>query len=325
VACPGTDTCKLGIASSRGLAGEIRSRLADRLFTLDESVRNLHIKISGCFNSCGQHHIADLGFYGTSRNIANRKVPHFQVVLGGKWQDNAGAYGLAIGTVPSKKVPDVIEAITARYVRDRNGAESFQDFIKRVGKRECRAMIEPFMDVPSYEMDRSIYSDWGDPREFTIGDMGVGECAGEVISITQFDLADAERLVFEAQIHLENEEFAQADALAYRAMTQAALSLIKTQFIDASDNPDSVVSEFRSRFFDTGLLGDRYAGNKFAEYLFRRHDAPPQAPSRDQAYRVVEEAQLFIEATYACHDSLAERGAMGMVSAPVFPKAAGKL
>ena len=67
-----------------------------------KSVRNLHIKISGCFNSCGQHHIADLGFYGTSRTIANRKVPHFQVVLGGKWQDNAGAYGLAIGTVPSK-------------------------------------------------------------------------------------------------------------------------------------------------------------------------------------------------------------------------------
>ena len=113
VACPGTDTCKLGIASSRGLAGEIRTRLADRLFTLDESVRNLHIKISGCFNSCGQHHIADLGFYGTTRTIANRKVPHFQVVLGGKWQDNAGAYGLAIGTVPSKKVPDVIETITS--------------------------------------------------------------------------------------------------------------------------------------------------------------------------------------------------------------------
>jgi sulfite reductase (ferredoxin) len=326
VACPGTDTCKLGIASSRGLAGEIRTRLADRLFTLDESVRNLHIKISGCFNSCGQHHIADLGFYGTSRNIANRKVPHFQVVLGGKWQDNAGAYGLAIGTVPSKRVPDVIDRITTRYVRERNGAESFQDFIKRIGKRECRAMIEPFMDVPAYETDRSIYSDWGDPREFTIGDMGVGECAGEVISVTQFDLADAERLVFEAQIHLENEEYGQADALAYRAMTQAALSLIKTQFLDASDNPDSVVQEFRTRFYDTGLLGDRYAGNKFAEYLFRRHDAPPQLHSHEQAHRIVEEAQLFIEATYACHDSLAERGATGIISAPVHSgKAAGTL
>src|SRR6185369_3454845 len=210
-ACPGTDTCKLGIASSRGLAGEIRTRLADKLFTLDEAVKNLHIKISGCFNSCGQHHVADLGFYGTSRTIANRKVPHFQVVLGGKWQENAGAYGLAIGTFPSKNVPDIIEAITSRYVRERKGTESFQDFIKRIGKQECRAMLDPFMAVPAYEKDRSYYSDWGDPREFTIGDMGIGECAGEVISVTQFDLADAERLVFEAQLHLESEAFARAD------------------------------------------------------------------------------------------------------------------
>jgi len=229
------------------------------LFTLDESVRNLHIKISGCFNSCGQHHIADLGFYGTSRTIANRKVPHFQVVLGGKWQDNGGAYGLAIGTVPSKRVPDVINTITGRYVRERKGTESFQEFIKRIGKLECRAIIEPFMAVPAYEKDRSLYSDWGDPREFTIGDMAMGECAGEVISVTQFDLADAERLVFEAQVHLEDETFGQADAFAYRAMIQAAVSLVKTQFLDVGDDPNTIVAEFRRRFYDTGLLSDRYA------------------------------------------------------------------
>ena len=168
-------------------------------------------------------------------------------------------------------------------------------------------MIEPFMDVPAYEKDRSIYSDWGDPREFTIGDMGVGECAGEVISVTQFDLADAERLVFDAQLQLESENYFQADALAYRAMTHAAKALIKTQFIDIGDNADTIVAEFRSRFFDTGLLGDRYAGNKFAEYLFKRNEAPPAQHTHDQAHRIVEEAQLFIEATYACHDSLVER------------------
>ncbi len=325
VACPGTDTCKLGIASSRGLAGEIRTRLADTLFALDESVRNLRIKISGCFNSCGQHHIADLGFYGTSRTIGNRKVPHFQVVLGGKWQDNAGSYGLAIGTVPSKNIPAVVENITGRYVSERKNIEKFQEFIKRIGKQECRAMLEPFMAVPAYEKDRSYYSDWGDPREFTIGDMGTGECAGEVISAAQFDLADAERLVFEAQLHLENESYAQADAFAYRAMIQAALSLVKTQFIDAADEPDAIVNEFRRRFYDTGLLGDRYAGNKFAEYLFRRHDSPPHEHTRDHAYRIVEEAQLFIEAAYACHDSLAERGAAGTMPAPFHTgRAAGK-
>jgi sulfite reductase (ferredoxin) len=326
VACPGTDTCKLGIASSRGLGGEIRSRLADRLFTLDESIRNLRIKISGCFNSCGQHHVADLGFYGTSRTIANRKVPHFQVVLGGKWQENAGAYGLAIGTVPSKNIPDVIESITSRYVLERQGTESFQEFIKRIGKQQCRAMIEPFMDVPGYERDRSYYSDWGDPREFTIGDMGTGECAGEVVSVTQFDLADAERLVFEAQLELENENYAQADALAYRAMIQAALSLVKTQFLDVKDDPNTIVNEFRRRFYDTGILGDRYAGNKFAEYLFRRHDAPPHEHGHDRAHRIVEEAQLFIEATYACHDSLTERGVAGPIPSPVQSgRTAGKL
>jgi sulfite reductase (ferredoxin) len=321
VACPGTDTCKLGIASSRGLAGEIRTRLGDRLFTLDESVRNLHIKISGCFNSCGQHHVADLGFYGTNRNIANRKVPHFQVVLGGQWEQNAGAYGLAIGTVPSKNVPAVIEAITDRYVRERKGTERFQAFIKRIGKQECRAMIEPFMAVPAYEKDRSYYSDWGDPREFTTGDMGVGECAGEVISVSQFDLAAAERLVFEAQLKLEDENFLQADTLAYQAMIQAAVSLVKTQFLDVADNPDAIVNEFRRRFYDTGILGDRYAGNKFAEYLFKRHDAPPKDHTSDQAHRIVEEAQLFIEAAYACHDSLAERGGAGI---PAMPFQAGQ-
>jgi sulfite reductase (ferredoxin) len=237
-------------------------------------------------------------------------------VLGGKWQENAGAYGLAIGTVPSKNIPAVIDAITSRYVRERDGTESFQDFIKRIGKQESRAMLEPFMKVPAYEKDRSLYSDWGDPREFTIGDMGVGECAGEVISVSQFDLADAERLVFEAQVHLEDENWTQADAFAYRAMTQAALSLVKTQFLDVKDDSNVIVNEFRRRFYETGILGDRYAGNKFAEYLFRRHDAPPRDHTRDQAHRIVEEAQLFIEATYACHDSLAERGiggAAGMV------------
>jgi sulfite reductase (ferredoxin) len=307
-ACPGTDTCKLGIASSRGLAGEIRTRLADKLFTLDEAVKNLHIKISGCFNSCGQHHVADLGFYGTSRTISNRKVPHFQVVVGGKWEDNAGAYGLAIGTVPSKNIPDVIERMTARYVRDRKGNESFQKFVERIGKVEVRRTIENLMQVPSYEADRLFYSDWGDPREYSIGDMGTGECAGEVISVAQFDLADAERLVFEGQLQMDNGNYAQADALAYKAMLQAATSLIKTQYLDVRDDPATIVREFRTRFYETELLRDRYAGSKFAQYLFKRFEAPPKEHTRDQAHRIVEEAQLFIEAAYACHDVITEQG-----------------
>ena len=308
-ACPGTDTCKLGISSSRGLAGELRTQLAAKSFNLDDAVKNLRIKISGCFNSCGQHHIADLGFYGMSINVGNRKVPHFQVVLGGKWRDNAGAYGLPLVRVPSKRIPIVIDRITDRYVRERQDSESFQDFLKRVGKKDLRAMLEDLTKIPPYEVDPSFYSDWGDPREYTIGDMGVGECAGEVVSPAQFALAGADTLVFDAQLHLDSGDYDLADQLAYKAMLQAALSLVRAESPEARDDADSTIQEFRTRFFDTNIWGDRYAGSKFAQYLFLRHASPPTTHTNDQAHRLVEEAQLFVDAVYRGHEILAERGA----------------
>ncbi|HEY2982278.1 MAG TPA: nitrite/sulfite reductase, partial [Anaerolineales bacterium] len=180
--CPGTDTCKLGIASSRGLAGELRQRMAEKSHTMDEAVQNLHIKVSGCFNSCGQHHVADLGFYGVSRHSGNYTVPHFQVVLGGEWTHNAGSYGLAVGAVPSKRIPEVVERLTGRYVADRTKGETFQAFVQRIGKVEIKTMMEDLTKMPTHDEDPTLYTDWGDTREFTIGDMGVGECAGEVVS-----------------------------------------------------------------------------------------------------------------------------------------------
>ena len=112
--CPGTDTCKLGISSSRGLAAELRQRIMARNGALDAAVKPLKMKISGCFNSCGQHHIADIGFYGVSRKVGNHAVPHFQVVLGGQATDNAGAYGLSTVAIPSKRIPEVM----ARAIRN---------------------------------------------------------------------------------------------------------------------------------------------------------------------------------------------------------------
>ena len=308
-ACPGTDTCKLGIASSRGLAGEIRTRLATKFSEMDEAVKNLRVKISGCFNSCGQHHISDIGFYGTSRTIGGRKVAHFQVLLGGKWEENAGSYGMAIGSVPAKRIPEALDRITERYLKDRKSGDSFQDFVRHIGKKALRDSIEDLMTVPPYEQDPSFYSDWGAPREFTMGDMAAGECAGEVVSLVQFDMAAAERLVFEAQLQLDDEDHSKADELAYNAMLQGAKALIKTEFLDVSDDPDTLVKEFRERFYDTKLFRDKYAGGKFAQYLFRRHQSPPSKINSDDARQLVEEAQLFIEAAHACWERVAARQA----------------
>ena len=304
-ACPGTDTCKLGIASSRGLAAELERRLHEQMSGLDEAVRRLRIKVSGCFNSCGQHHICDLGFYGVSRHVGGNVVPHFQVLLGGKWIENAGSYGLAIGAVPAKNIPEVVRRITDRFVAERQGPESFYDFTNRVGKRALRDMLQDLTPVPDKLENADFYRDWGDPREFGIGDMGIGECAGEVVSLTEFDLAGAESQVFEAQLALEEGDSSRADQLAYGAMLQAAKGLIKTEFIDISDEPEQIVREFRARFYDTEVFFDKYAGGKFANYLFRRHEQDGPTRERDTARQLIEEAQLFLEATHACQARLA--------------------
>jgi sulfite reductase (ferredoxin) len=307
-ACPGTDTCKLGIAASRGLASELTHQIGKRKQQLPDDVRGLRIKTSGCFNACGQHHIADIGFLGVSRNVKGRRVPHFQLVLGGEWKNNAGAYGLAIGAVPSKRVDDVLQRVTAHYVDNREDGESFQDFFKRTGRKATRALLEDLVVVPSYEDDPSFYSDWGDPREYTIGDLGVGECAGEVVTFTEFGLADSEREVFEAQVELDENRPAEAAQLAVKAMLEAAKALVRVQNTDVTDDPNDIVGEFRTRFYDTQLFHDPFAGAKFARYLFQAHANPPNGVDRDAARQYIEEAQLFIEAAHACYDRLSAAG-----------------
>ena len=305
--CPGTDTCKLGIASSRGLAKELRQRLSEKSFELDEAVKDLRIKVSGCFNSCGQHHIADIGFYGISRNIGGYTVPHFQVMLGGKFRDNAGAYGLAIGAVPSKRIPDVVNRVTDRYVAERRKGESFQDFIGRIGKKETKSMLEDLMKVPPHEEAPSYYSDWGDPREFTLTGMGVGECAGEVVSAAQFTLAASEREIFEAQIRFDSGDLKQAAAMAYGAMLRAAEALVRTQNYDAPSDDEGVVQEFRRLFCDTQVFYDKYAGSTFADYFFKARDAMqhPGAIEKGVVLQRLQEAQLFIDAAHSCYNKLA--------------------
>lgn len=298
--CPGTDTCKLGIASSRGLAGELLTQLTVKSATLPDAIKDLKIKISGCFNSCGQHHTADIGFFGNSRRSGNYKVPHFQVVLGGKWRDNAGSYGLAVGAVPSKSIPRVIDVITDKYSQERRRDESFQDWVTRLGKKEARTMLEPFMRLPQYELEPDFFRDWGDSREFTLGDIGVGECAGEVVSLFSMEISKAESTAFEAQIALEQQDYARADQLAYHAMILAARSLVRTQYLDVGDDPDQIVTEFRRRFYDTELFFDKYARGKFAQYLFNRHENPNPVPSADSAHQLSAESLLFIEAAHDC-------------------------
>jgi len=296
--CPGTDTCKLGISSSRGLAGELRRHLTVLDQKLDPAARKLHIKASGCFNSCGQHHVADLGFLGVSRNVNGRRVPHFQVVVGGELTHNAGHYGLAIGAVPSKNVPGVVDRISNAYVAGHTGDETFLAWVTRVGKKEIRKMVDEFVAVPTYEEDPSYYSDWGDPREYTIGDMGEGECAGEVVSSLQFGLAASEREVFEAQVLLDEGKSAEAGHRAYSAMLQAARALARDKNPNVGEDPAEIVGEFRTLYYDTKLFFDPFAGGRTAHYLFKAHEDGGKVADTQSAHQLIEEAQVFVDAAH---------------------------
>ena len=305
-ACPGTDTCKLGIASSRGLAAELEGRVRQQMDTLDDAVRQLRIKVSGCFNSCGQHHISDLGFL--RREPARAGAGGSALSGGARRQVGRQRRGLRTcnrgGAGPTDSGSGQTDHGSFRAGPPRGGDVSTR-FTTRIGKRALRGMIEDLMAVPDYDAAPDYYRDWGDPREFGIGDMGVGECAGEVVSLTEFDLVGAESQVFEAQLELEAGNVAQADALAYGAMLQAARGLIKTEFIDIPDDPDRIVAEFRTRFFDSRIFFDRFAGGKFAQYLFRRHARGGPPGGVDMVRQSIEEAQLFLEATHACQARLA--------------------
>jgi sulfite reductase (ferredoxin) len=178
-------------------------------------------------------------------------------------------------------------------------------------------MLEDLTQVPPHSLDPSYYSDWGDPREFTLNDMGVGECAGEVVSQTQFSLAASERELFEAQIYFDAGALNKAILTAYHAMIQAAQGLVKTQNYDVPNDEETILKEFRERFCDTRVFYDKFQGSNFADYLFRARESlkADEAVTREFALRRLQEAQLFIDAAHSCYNKLQAQNAIGRAPA----------
>ena len=163
--------------------------------------------------------------------------------------------------------------------------------------------------MPSYDDDSSFYSRLERcSREFTIGDLGVGECAGEVVSLFGIEVVKAESQAFDAQVALEEDEPEAAEDLAYRAMLSAARALVRTEYIDVTEEPADIVKEFKARFFDSQRFFDKYAGGKFGQYLLDRHEEPPTRLDAATASRRIEESLLFIEAAHACEARISAAG-----------------
>ncbi len=141
----------------------------------DAAVRKLNIKISGCPNSCGQHWIADLGFYGNARKINGREVPYYQLLLGGGYDETGQMrFGLAVQSLPARLTPTAVQRVLDHYQQERLEGETFRQYVLR-HKVEFFKQLTSDLAKPA-EIAPEMYQDWGDDVAFSL-QLGRGECA----------------------------------------------------------------------------------------------------------------------------------------------------
>ena len=185
VSCPGTDSCKLGITASMGLAKALREEMSDWNGLADDAgVGDIRIKMSGCPNGCGLHHIANIGFHGAAvKGVEGQQIPSYELFLGGNYGDNR-VEDSRIGTrvpkvkVPAKLVPSVLKEIVSYYKENRAGdGERFNDFLDRVGLEELTGVAARAQEVGhESEGGGEMYFDWERTNQYVL-ERGEGECA----------------------------------------------------------------------------------------------------------------------------------------------------
>jgi len=177
ISCPGTDSCKLGITSSMGLNQAVRDRVAQMQIT-DPLTQRIQIKMSGCPNGCGQHHIGHIGFYGASIKVGEHTLPAYVAHVGGRHAEGEVVFGTRLKVrLPAKRVPDAVERWVRMYEAEREDSETFNAYAERVGTKHfedaARALALP-VEFGLQTMNEFI--DWSRKAPFEVV-RGEGECA----------------------------------------------------------------------------------------------------------------------------------------------------
>ena len=177
VACPGTDSCKLGITSSMGVGRAVQQSL-EEMRVDDPLVKQMHVKMSGCPNGCGQHHIADIGFHGAAIKAPGGQVPAYELFLGGSYDEGDSRIGQRVkARVPAKMLPDAIRRLLTFYQEGREEGEPFKDFVARVGAASFEPLLGDYRNVGELDRDTiDTYMDWDKTIIYKM-ERGEGECA----------------------------------------------------------------------------------------------------------------------------------------------------
>jgi sulfite reductase beta subunit-like hemoprotein len=173
--CPGAESCRLAVTQSRGLGRLLGDHLRDRP-DLVAVAEDLKIKISGCPNGCGQHHVAGLGFQGSVRRLGRRVVPQYFVMLGGAVGEDGARFGRLAAKIPARRVAEALERLLTCYQARRRIGESATDYFQRVDVAEVKAMLA---DLEALTAEDALPEDYVDLEEETEFKMEVleGECS----------------------------------------------------------------------------------------------------------------------------------------------------
>jgi len=245
VACPGTETCRLGITSSRGLAEALQPLMAD--LKKDATLAGITVKASGCQHSCARHHIADLGFHGLAKKIDGQAIPHYQLHVGGSGK--AGKpLAFATDPVPAKRAPEAGIAMLNAYKDGRSESESVHDWASRIGQEGINAVLAQFAGQPG-EIDGLIY-DWSENEAFNTKGNKKGECAGAVLSMSDALISEAEYELLIARAHTDAMFWAEA----LTALRRSAISTARAFLVAYGEAPEDDAEVF-------GLLAVNAAGD----------------------------------------------------------------
>ncbi|MGB0657232.1 MAG: HEPN domain-containing protein, partial [Flavobacteriaceae bacterium] len=223
VACPGTDTCNLGIASSMGLAKALQEVVEKEYPDLIQK-HKIDIKISGCMNACGQHTLAHIGFQGMTVRSNGKVAPATQILLGGGVLGNGtGRFADKVLKVPSKRTPAVLRWILDDFENQRQNDENFFAYYDRKTKDYYYQNLKHYSEVEHLTADDFI--DWGVKEKYQKA-IGIGECAGVTIDLVQTLLFDAKEALEWAQEALDEKRFSDAVYHAYNARVRAAKAIL---------------------------------------------------------------------------------------------------
>jgi sulfite reductase beta subunit-like hemoprotein len=173
--CPGAESCRLAVTQSRGIGRVIRDHLA-RAPRLVSAARDLRIKISGCPNGCGQHHIAGIGLQGSIRKLGDRVLPQYFLMVGGDTRGEQASFARLAAKIPARRVPEAIDRLITLYERERQPRETALSFFARLDTARARAAVADLEQLTLEQATPEDFIDLGEDRAF-VPDVQDGECS----------------------------------------------------------------------------------------------------------------------------------------------------